>query len=311
MFRFVMKRLAQFLVVLIITSVIIFVMVRLSNTDPVSVIMGGKQTTPEAVANLRAKFGLDQPLFKQYINWVAGMLHGDFGVGFKYQQPVVGMIVTRLPVTLGLVCFGSAIALIAAIPLGIVCALRRNTLLDRALSVLSLILVSCPTFLTSIIMVAVVVKAAPSYPIMGGYSGLEEYLVRLLLPSVALAFSMIALTSRITRTSMINQLQAGYTETGVAKGMSSANIVWKHALKNAVIPVIAVASIQIGSMIVGSVLVENVFSLSGLGSLLVSSVKASDYPVVQGITMLLVFIFLIISTVVDVIYAAIDPRIRD
>ncbi|MEG2038776.1 MAG: ABC transporter permease [Oscillospiraceae bacterium] len=309
--KFIFKRLLQLIVVLFVVSVIIFVMVRLSATDPVAVILGGKQTSPEVIANVRAKFKLDLPPLEQYFSWVSGMLRGDFGIGYKYQQPVAELIATRLPVTLGLVALGSFMAIIMAIPLGIICALKRNTIVDRTISITSLVLVSCPPFLTSIIMILVVTNFWPTFPITGSYATFGQYLQRICLPAIALAFSMIALSARVTRTSMIEQLQAKYTETGIAKGMPHKTVVYRHALKNAIIPVITVASIQIGSMIVGAVLVENVFSLAGLGALLVDSIKASDYPLVQGITMLMVVIFLIISTVVDMLYAAIDPRIRN
>lgn len=308
--KFFLKRLLQLIVVLFVVSVIIFVMVRLSATDPVAVILGGKQTSPEVIANVRAKFKLDLPPVQQYLSWVSGMLKGDFGVGYKYQQSVSELIASRLPVTLGLVAMGSFLAIIMAIPLGIICALKRNTVIDRTISIALLVLVSCPPFLTSIIMILVVTNFWPGFAVTGTYATFGEYIQRLSLPSIALAFSMIALSARVTRTSMIEQLQAKYTETGIAKGMPSKVVVYKHALKNAIIPVITVASIQIGSMIVGAVLVENVFSLAGLGALLVDAIKASDYPIVQGITMLMVLIFLLISTLVDLLYAAIDPRIR-
>jgi len=308
--KFLFKRLVQFIVVLFVASVIIFAMVRLSDVDPISVILGGKQTSAETIQNLRVKFNLDKPVLQQYFSWVSGMIRGDFGIGYKYQQPVAQLMAARLPITFGLVFMGSLIALVLAIPMGIISALKKNTPLDTSFSVLSLILVSCPSFLTSIIIIMILGKVAPSFPITGNYSTLGEYVQRLSLPSLALAFSMIALAARVTRSGMIEQLQANYVQTATAKGLSLTNIVISHALKNAIIPLIAVISIQIGNMIVGAVLVENVFSLAGLGSLLVASIKSSDYAVIQGITMLLVFVFLLISTLVDILYAVIDPRIR-
>lgn len=308
--KFLFKRVIQFCMVLFFASIIIFTMVRLSGVDPVSVILGGKQTSPETIKNLRIKFHLNEPLIQQYFSWIGGMLHGDFGIGYKYQQPVTQLIAERLPITIGLVGFGSIFALIIAIPMGIISALKKNTMVDTTCSVISLILVSCPSFLSSIIFILILSKVAPNFPITGSYSNFREYIIRLSLPSIALAFSMIALASRVMRSGMIEQLQSNYVQTAKAKGVSLFNIVTKHTLKNAVIPLIAVISIQIGNMIVGAVLVENVFSLAGLGSLLVQSIKASDYAIVQGITMLLVFIFLIISVIVDILYAIIDPRIR-
>ena len=310
MVNFLFKRLGQFIIVLLVASVIIFILVRLSQVDPVSVILGGKQSSTETVANLRAKFGLDRPVIEQYFTWITGMLRGDFGFGYKYQQPVSELIAARIPITFGLVFIGSLTALILAIPMGVISALKQNSPIDTTLSMLALILGAAPSFLISIIMIMIVAKVAPSFPVTGNYSSFGEYLQRLSLPSLALTFSMLALASRVTRSGMIEQIQAPYVQTAKAKGVPLSRIITRHALKNAVIPLIAVISLQIGNMIVGAVLVENVFSLAGLGSLLVAGIKSSDYPIVQGITMLLVFIFLVISTLADIIYAVIDPRIR-
>jgi len=309
--KFILKRTLQFAIVLLVTSILIFVMVRMSDTDPIAVILGGKQTSPATIAALRSKFGLDKNLLEQYLLWIARMLRGDFGLSFKYQSPVSGLIGTRIPVTLGLVVLGSIMALIVAIPMGVLSAVKKHTWIDRSISIFTLILAGSPPFLTSIIMVLIISKLNPSYPFVGSYSSIPEFFERIALPSVALAFVMIALASRITRSSMIEQRSAPYTQTAISKGVPDNMIVWKHNLKNAIIPVIAVVSIQIGGMVVGAVLVENVFSLAGLGTMLVDSIKSSDYNVVQAITMLLVFMFLIISLFVDFLYAIIDPRIRN
>lgn len=310
MIKFILKRLLQFIIVFIVTSIVIFIMVRMSDTDPVAVILGGKQTSQETIAALRSKFHLDKNIFEQYGIWITNMLKGDFGLSFKYQSPVSGLIGTRIPVTLGLVVFGSLIALLVAIPLGVLCAVKKHTWIDRSISIFTLILAGSPPFLTSIIMVLIISKINPSYPFVGSYTSIPEFFERIALPSIALAFVMIALASRITRSSMIEQRSAAYTQTAISKGVPENQIVWKHNLKNAIIPVIAVVSIQIGGMVVGAVLVENVFSLAGLGTMLVDSIKSSDYNVVQAITMLLVLMFLFISLLVDFLYAAIDPRIR-
>ncbi len=308
--KFIAKRLLQLVIVLLVASVLIFTMVRLSDTDPVAVILGGKQTSPETMAAMRARFHLDKPLAQQYFIWIGGMLHGDFGLSFKYQTQVSGLLAGRIVVTLGLVALGSVLALVVAIPLGILCAHYKHTLVDRIGSIFALILAGCPAFLTSILMILVITKVNPAYPFTGSWSTPLEFLERMLLPAVALAFCMVALAMRVTRSSMIEQQSAPYTMTAVAKGASDARVIFRHNLKNAVIPVIAVVSIQIGGMVVGAVLVENVFSLAGLGTLLVDSIKASDYAVVEDITMLLIVMFMVISTAVDIIYALIDPRIR-
>ena len=308
--KFILKRLGQLLLSLFIASVLVFVFVRLSNTDPVAVILGGKQTSQETIQAIREKFNLDKPLFQQYFLWIDGLFHGDLGLSFKYQTSINDLIGPRLLTTLGLVTAGSLIALVIAIPLGIFCAVKKHTLWDRAGSIFSLVLAGCPSFFVSILLILLISAVAPSYPFTGSYSTFGEYCQRLFVPSLALACTMIALASRVMRSSMIEQINSPYTMTAKAKGVPQTSILFKHNLRNAVIPVIAVVSIQIGSMVVGAVLVENVFSLSGLGTFLVDSITSSDYAVVQDITIMLVCLFLLISTAADIIYAAIDPRIR-
>ena len=308
--RFTVKKLVQFIVVLWIVSILIFLMVRVSGTDPVAIILGGKQTSAEAIANLRTKFNLDKPLPVQYGLWISGILRGDFGLDFKYQQPVMDLIAARLPVTLWLVLMSSVIALVIAIPLGVLSAHKKNTWVDSAAQMVSLLSVSCPSFFISILTVALISRVAPQIQFTGGFSTFSQMMGRLLLPAICLALSMIALASRIIRTGMIEQGQSGYVQTARANGLGSARILWKHTFKNAVIPLITVVSIQIGSMLVGAVMVEEIFSLVGIGGLLITAIQSSNYPVVQGITILMVFIFLLITTIVDILYAVIDPRIR-
>lgn len=310
MLKFIAKRLLQTIIVLIISSILIFAFVRMSPTDPVSVILGGKETSQETLNVVRASFNLDKPVAEQYFIWILGMLHGQMGLSFKYQTDVSGLLAGRLSITLGLVCMASIIALLIAIPLGILCAMKKHSIFDKTATIFILIINGCPAFLTSILLVLIISKVDPTYPFVGTYSSTAEYFQRLLLPSVALSFTMIALAMRVIRSSMIEQMSNPYTLTAIAKGMSRGQVVLHHNLKNAVIPVISVVSIQIGSMVVGAVLVENVFSLGGLGTLLVDSIKTSDYAVVQTITMLLIFMFLIISTLADILYAVLDPRIR-
>lgn len=311
MAKFIGRKLVQYIIVLFCASLIIFGMVRLNKTDPVSVIVGGKQTTEETVANIRRDFNLDKSLPEQYKIWISGIFHGDFGISFQYRQSVSELMVRRLPVTAGIVILATLIAVMIAIPTGILTAVKQNTPVDTIISTIQLILVASPPFLTSILMIVCVSIAAPSYAFTGSFKTFGEFLSRISLPSVALAFSMIALTSRVMKTSMVEQLQANYRVVATSKGLSDKKILWKHCLKNALIPVITILGTQIGILMVGSVLVEEVFSLAGLGSILIDGVKAADYPVVQGITMLMVFVFLTISTILDILYNVIDPRIRE
>ena len=307
---FIGGRILQFLILLFVSGLLIFTLCHLSRIDPVAVILGGKQTSAETIAALREKFHLNDPLPVQFFNWIGGMFKGDFGLDYKYQQPVWDLIRGRLPVTLTLTFMSAILSLVIAIPLGVLGGVRPNTGWDRASSIFSLLGMATPPFFISIIAIAIVSRAAPGISFTGGFSSYGELLGRLFLPTVCLSLGMIALAQRITRSSMQNEMKSPYIAVARAKGMPEGKVIWKHAFKNALIPLITVYGIQIGSLLVGAVLVEEVFALSGLGGLLVSAVKSGNYPVTQGVTMLLVFVFLLISTLTDILYAAIDPRVR-
>jgi peptide/nickel transport system permease protein len=304
------NKILQYAIVLAVSSIIIFTMVRLNPADPVAVIVGGKQTTPETVENIRREFHLDKSTPEQYKIWVSGIFKGDLGVSFKYRQPVVSLMKERLPVTAGIVILATIISILIAIPTGILTAEKQHSFVDTGLSVLQLILVAFPPFLTSILMIWLITLVAPNFSFTGSFTTFGQFLQRISLPAVALSFSMIALTARVMKSSMVEHLQSNYYTVAVSKGLSTRDVVLKHCLKNAIIPVITILGTQIGILIVGAVLVENVFSLAGLGSILIEGIKASDYPLVQGITMLMVFVFMTISTILDVLYGVIDPRIR-
>ncbi len=307
---FIGGRVLQFVLILLAASVLIFAMSHISQIDPVAVILGGKQTSAETIAALREKFHLNDSLPQQYITWITGMLRGDFGLDFKYQQPVWDLIVGRLPVTLSLTLLSSVLAMIIAIPLGVYSGVKSNTGLDRGASLFSLLTMACPPFFISVLAIYIVSNVAPGISFTGTFHTIGQMIDRLWLPCLCLALGMIALAQRIIRSSMIDEMKSPHIQMAQAKGLPQKTVVWKHAFKNALVPLITVCGIQIGSMLVGSVLVESVFSLAGLGGLLVSAVQTSNYPVTQAITMLMVFIFLLISTVTDILYAVIDPRIR-
>ncbi|MDR2162605.1 MAG: ABC transporter permease [Clostridiales Family XIII bacterium] len=310
MLSYTLNRILQYVIVLAVASVVIFVLVRMSPTDPVAVILGGKQSSDETIANIRHEFYLDKSMPEQYSAWMSGLVRGDFGMSFKYRQEVSGLIASRMPVTLGIVGLAMLISLLVSIPAGILMAAKQHRWQDNLLSVIQLILVACPPFLTSIIMIWYLSVHDPTFAFTGSAQSPGEFLSRISLPALALSFAVIALLSRVMKSGMVEQIHSDYYMVARSKGMSPAAIIMNHCVRNAVIPVITVLGIEVGILLVGSVLVESVFSLSGIGTLLVESVKASDYPLIQGITMLMVFIFMTISTVLDILYGVIDPRIR-
>lgn len=310
MLQYIIKRIFQLILIILAVSVLIFVMVRLAPSDPIASMTKGKQISAATRLALEKQYHLDKSRPQQYFLWIGDVLRGNFGDSFQHRQPVLSLIGERLPTTLMLVLMSSVLAILIAIPIGIISAVKMNSVLDRVLSVLTLVFVSSPVFLTGIVLMLLFALRIQIFPAFGTGNSFWENLYYLALPAIALSMNMVALISRITRTNMIEQLNSDYAATAIAKGTSYLNVVLRHCLKNAVIPVITVTSIQIGSMIVGAVLVENVFALGGLGALLIEGIKAADYPVVQGITLLLVVMFLLINLAVDMIYAFIDPRIR-
>lgn len=285
-------------------------MVRITPTDPIASLTKGRKVSEETRQALAEQYHLDKSLPEQYVIWITGAVRGDFGDSYQHRQPVRSLVADRLPTTLQLVLMSSVLAIIIAIPMGIVSAYKMNTAADRILSGISLLFVSSPAFLTAIVLILVFALRLGWFPVFGTGKGFADNFYYLALPAIALSLNMVALIARITRSNMIEQLQSNYTVTAISKGTPQWKVILQHCLKNALIPVITVASVQIGSMIVGAVLVENVFALGGLGALLIDGIKSSDYPVVQSITLMLVTMFLVINLVVDVVYALIDPRIR-
>lgn len=304
--KFVLKRVGQMALVLAVVSVLIFAMVRLTPSDPIASMTKGKNVSEETRQELRVHYHLDKSPVEQYFIWIAGVLHGEFGESYQYKQEVGYLIGQRIGTTLSLVALGGALAILIAIPVGVISAVKMNTWLDKLLSTLTLVFVASPVFLTAIVLMLVFAYQLKWFPAIYRGGSLWE----LVLPAIALAMNMVALTSRITRTSMIEQLNSDYIRTATAKGIPRLRVIVTYALKNALIPIITVTSVQVGSMLVGAVLVESVFAMGGLGDLLISGIKSADYPVVQGITLLMVFIFLCINLLVDILYAVLDPRIR-
>ena len=285
-------------------------MSHMSPTDPALVMVGGKQTSPEVLENIREKYHLNDPLWTQYYYWISDALKGDLGESFKLKQSVSGMIAERLPLTIQLVLMSTVITLIIAIPLGIIAAVKKNTWVDYVSSLFALSGVSSPVFFTGVLMVLLFSYKLDILPAFGSGDTIMENFKFLLLPSLALGVNMIALSSRITRSGMIDVLSTNYIQTAVAKGIPKRVVILKHGLKNALIPLLTVTGLQLGFLIVGTVLVEYTFGLGGIGSLIVNGVQSSDYPVVQGTTLFLVTVFLFINLIIDVLYAVIDPRIR-
>ena len=298
------------LLTVFIVSVLIFFVVRITPTDPIASITKGKPVSEETVAALEAEYNLDKSLPEQYVTWITGMFYGDFGKSFQYRESVTSLLETRMATTVQLVIMSGGLVILMAIPLGILSASKKNSMTDQTLTVTSLILVSSPSFFTGILLMLLFTMVWPVFPTFGTGTGFIENLQYLALPAFALASVRMALLLRITRSNMIEQLASNYVQTASAKGLSKGQIVWKHALKNALIPVLTVVSLEISGMLGGAVIVEKVFSINGIGSLLADSISKSDYPVIQSITMMMVSVYLVCNLIVDILYVIVDPRIR-
>jgi peptide/nickel transport system permease protein len=308
--HYILKRLLFFIPVLLVVSAIIFFLIRFTPSDPMSSITSGRRISDETRSYLRAQYHLDQSLPRQYLIWIGNVFKGNFGDSFRYRQSVSALLAVRLPVTIQLVLMSAFLAALMAIPAGVLSAIKKDTFFDRMLSGFMVFCVSSPVFLNAIILMLIFVLKLKLFPAFGAGRNITENFYYLFLPAFALSLNMVALIGRIVRDRMIGELKSNYALALTAKGTPFLRIVVKHCLKNSLIPVITVGGIQIGAMVVGAVLVENVFALGGIGALLIEGIQGSDYPVVQIIMLFLVTLFLFLNLVIDIIYVIIDPRFR-
>jgi len=296
--------------VLLFVSFVTFGLVRLAPGDPVTIVLGGRRVDPATAEALRQQFGLVGDPLSQYVAWLGRALQGDLGESYRLRQDVVGLIAGRLPITLELIALAILIAVAVAIPLGVLQAHRRESAVDYLGSLVALVGLSSPVYFTAIVGVLVFAVWLDWLPPFGAGKDAVDQLRHLILPSTALALGTIALTSRMTRSAMIEALSSDYIEAARAKGLPERTILVKHALRNALIPVVTVTSLQIGFLLVGGVLVETTLGLGGLGSLITDAIQNRDYPVIQAAVLLLAVAFSVLNLVTDLLYAVIDPRLR-
>lgn len=310
MTKYIAKKLINFIIVLLVATVCIFAMVKLTGMNPVLATLQGGQLSEEALAERMAKYGLDQPVVLQYLYWLKNILTGNLGESVKYNVTVVKLLKDRWSITALLAVFSFLISQTAGILLGILSAVKKNTAVDTAISVLTVVVFAVPVFFMGMLIILMLSKYFPGVAYTGSLKTVSDYVERLTPPVLIMAFHQIALITRVTRSSMIDQLNCEYVLALRAKGISEGKIIFKHALKNGIIPVITISAIQLGALIVGTVLVENVFSLNGLGKLLTEAVTTGDTAVIQGVSLIVITVFQAANLAVDLLYALIDPRIR-
>ena len=334
MFRFLLKRLALTIPTFIALMFITFVMVRLVPGDPIEVRRGERGISPERLAQLRHEMGLDQPLWKQFLDYVNALLHGDFGTSIVSKTPVLHEFFTLFPATLELTLTAMIFAVVLGVPAGVIAASRRGGIYDQTLMGLALTGYSMPIFWWGLILVLVMSNTLHLTPVSGrvdlinyyyepvtGFMLIDSLLsgqkgafwdaVRhLILPMIVLGTVPLAVIARMTRSSMLEVLEEDYVRTARAKGLSWTRVVGVHALRNALIPVVTVIGLQVAGLVAGAVLTETIFSWPGVGKWLIESINRRDYPALQGGIMLIATIVILVNLCIDMLYGLINPRIR-
>ena len=319
MLAFILRRLAQALAVMLTVAFIAFMLFQYVG-DPVTNLLG-QDATPQQREQLRADLGLDQPFPVQFLRFVGNAVRGEFGLSLRQGRKVSSLIVERFPATLELASMAAVIALLFGIPMGVYAALRRGTLLSQAMMMVSLVGVSLPTFLIGILLIllfAVILKWLPSFGrgdvvAVGAWtSGLFtlDGLKHLVLPSVTLAIFQLTLIMRLVRSEMLEVLRTDYIKFARARGLPNRAIYFGHALKNTLVPVITITGLQLGSLIAFAIITETVFQWPGMGLLFIQSVGAADIPVMSAYLLLIALVFVTIILIVDLLYYAVDPRLR-
>jgi peptide/nickel transport system permease protein len=310
--RFLARRLAYSLIVLIGVLIVVFALVQLVPGDPVRIALGTRYT-PEAYEALRAASGLDRPLVTQFFSYVGSAFTGDLGVSFRNGDPVVQILLDRLPATVSLAVFGIVIALAIALPAGIWSALHEGRFSDAIVRVTSQFGVSIPDFWMGILLIALFATTLGWLP-TSGYRPLFEdpggWFRHLVLPGLVVGLVAAAILTRYVRSAVLEVAAMGYVRTARSKGLSPRVVTFRHTVRNALVPILTITGIQLATILGGVIVVEVVFAWPGLGRLVYNSVAARDYPVIQGAVLLMAVLFLAINLVVDLLYAVVDPRIR-
>ncbi|PKU25653.1 ABC transporter permease [Telmatospirillum siberiense] len=303
MLAFGIRRLTISLCVALTVSIVAFFLLHMSGD--IAQAIAGTDATPEQVSQIRVQFGLDRPLVEQYLNWAWGVLRFDFGTSFYFRDQVTTLIAQRLPVTLALGGISLLLALIISVPLGVLAAVKQGGWIDRAALMFCVLGQALPTFWLGLSLIIVFSVTLRWLPVSG--SGTWAHFV---LPSVALGWYAIPAVMRLTRNGMLDVLASDYIRTARAKGLRMPTVLFKHALRNAMIPVVALAAVQFGFMLGGSIVVEAVFSMEGLGQLAWQSIARQDFPVVQAIVLVLAVLYIGLTLLADILNAILDPRIR-
>lgn len=312
MVNFIIRRLGLMVVILFLVSIMIFSLVHITPGDPARMMLG-QEATEEAIEALRARLGLDLPLYQQYLNWAGGILQGDFGNSLKDNTPVLTVLMQKIPVTIQLSIFAFLISLLIAVPAGIIAATRKGTFWDYASTTFALSGVSIPPFFLGILFIylfAIILGWFPPSGYVPIWEDWKQSILLMVLPAFAVGIRLSAEITRMLRSSMLEVLGADYIRTAYAKGLLGKPVIIGHALRNALIPVVTVSGLQLATFLGGAVITETIFAIPGIGRLVVDAILTRDFPVVQGAVLCMALAVVIINFLTDILYSILDPRIK-
>jgi ABC-type dipeptide/oligopeptide/nickel transport system permease component len=302
MLRFVLGRVLMLLLVALTVSFIGFGLLRLSGD--LAAVLAGETATAADIARVAKQYGLDQPLYRQYLDWAGRALRGDLGVSLFTREPVIDLIMARIGVTITLAFSALTTSLIFAVPLGVIAAMRKNTWIDRTVLTISVLGQAIPSFWLGLLLIYLFGVVLRWLPVSG-----SDSFAHFIMPTLTLSLATMPALMRLTRTGMIEALASDYIRTAWAKGLLPISVLFKHALRNAILPVVSLSAVLLGFLLGGSVIVESVFALNGIGLLAFDSIKRIDFPVVQSILIFLSFCYIFLTLLADLINAKLDPRI--
>lgn len=302
--RYVLRRIGLLVPVVLGVVTVVFLIVHLIPGDPVEIMLGEQARAVDREA-LRHEMGLDKPIHLQYVAFLKGLVRGDLGHSLHTKQPVLTSIARRLPATIELAAAAMAVALLLAIPLGLLAAYKKDSVVDQGSMLFALLGISMPNFWLGPLLIIVFSLKLGWFPVSGRGS-----LAHVVLPAITLGTAMAAILTRMTRASMLDVIQSDYITTARAKGVRESLVVLKHAFRNALIPVVTIVGLQIGSLLAGSIITETIFAWPGIGRLTIQAINARDYPLVQGCVLIIALGYVLVNFATDLLYGLIDPRIR-
>ena len=310
--KYIIKKFFSMIITLVVVSFCVFLAFNVIPGDP-ALRKLGTEASPELIAQVRHEMGLDEPLIVRYFDWFTSFIHGDMGMSYNYNVPVAGMVLNKVPITLTMAIMSFVLTILVSIPLGIFTAKYENGFVDKAITMINQIIMAIPPFFSGIIITFIFGMIFKLFT-PGGFVSYSEnfggFLRYLIFPSVAIALPKIAMTVKMLRGSLIDEAAKDYTRTAFSRGNNTNGVLYRHVLKNAMIPVITFLGMLLADMVAGSIVIEQVFSIPGISRILLSSISNRDYPVVEAIIMGVAAIVIIINLLVDIIYRIIDPRIE-